>query len=80
MSIITIAAITLGVPYNWPDNYHVRHGFPLVWGTHTLSTIAGPADIWSVSVAALVIDLILWLGLMGIVQIISQRMIQHTLD
>jgi len=36
----------------------------LVWATHTLSTIAGPADIWDVNILALCVDLLLWLGSM----------------
>ena len=61
---LTILALTWGSVFNWPDYYHVDHGFPLVWATHTLSTIAGPADIWQVNMTALLMDLLLWLGLM----------------
>jgi hypothetical protein len=61
---LTILALTWGSEFNWPDYYHIDHGFPLVWATHTLSTIAGPADIWQVNMTALLIDLLLWLGLM----------------
>jgi len=43
---------------------HIDYGFPLVWATHTLSTIAGPADIWKVDITALIIDLAFWLGIM----------------
>ncbi len=61
---LTILALTWGSVFNWPDYHHVDHGFPLVWATHTLSTIAGPADIWQVNMTALLMDLLLWLGLL----------------
>ena len=61
---ITILALIWGSVFNWPDYYHVDHGFPLVWATHTLSTIAGPADIWQVNMTALLMDLLFWLGLL----------------
>jgi hypothetical protein len=41
---------------------HVNHGRPLVWGTHTLNTIVGPVDRWSVDLVALSIDLAFWLA------------------
>ena len=61
---LTVSALTWGFVFDWPDSFHVDHGFPLVWATHTLSTIAGPADIWQVNMTALLMDLLLWLGLM----------------
>ena len=61
-SVATIFALTLGIRHNWPDYDHVNHGFPLVWGTHTLSTIQGPVDIWRVDVFSLLVDLVFWLG------------------
>jgi hypothetical protein len=64
LSAITIAALTWGTRYNWPDYVHVRHGFPLTWGIHTLVTIVGPVDTWSVNLTSLLLDLVLWLGLM----------------
>ena len=60
----TIVALTWGLTYDWPDFVHVDYGFPFVWATHTLSTIAGPVDIWEVNITALTIDLLLWLGSM----------------
>jgi hypothetical protein len=60
----TILALTWGTTLNWSDYVHVNYGFPLVWVTHTLNTIAGPADIWDVNLEALSIDLFLWLGSM----------------
>jgi len=61
---LAVSALTWGFVFDWPDALHVDHGFPLVWATHTLSTIAGAADIWQVDMTALLIDLLLWLGLM----------------
>ena len=61
---MTILALIWGFVFNWPDYYHVDHGFPLIWATHTLSTIAGPADIWQVNMTALLMDLLFWLGLL----------------
>jgi len=61
---LTIIALTWGFRYDWPDFVHVDYGFPIVWATHTLSTIAGPADIWEVNITTLTMDLVLWLGSM----------------
>ena len=60
---ITIIAVTWGTRYNWPDYVHVKHGLPLTWGIHTLSTIVGPADTWELNLVALTLDLALWLAL-----------------
>ncbi|MFX0202559.1 MAG: hypothetical protein ACFFCW_41170 [Candidatus Hodarchaeota archaeon] len=60
----TILTVAWGFELNWPDNVHVNYGFPLTWATHTLSTIAGPVDIWKIDLSALIMDLLLWLGLM----------------
>jgi len=60
---ITIIALTWGTSYNWPDFVHVKHGLPLTWGVHTLSTIVGPVDTWEVNLTALTLDLALWLAL-----------------
>ena len=62
----TILALTLGLTLNWPDFIHVDYGAPLNWATHTLSTIAGPADTWTVNVTSLMWNLIFWLGIMTI--------------
>ena len=62
ISVLAIIAITGGVTYNWPDYVHTNYGLPLGWGTHTLSTIAGPANAWHIDLWALVVDLALWLG------------------
>ena len=61
---VTIVALTWGFTYDWPDFVQIDYGFPFVWATHTLSTIAGPADIWEVNITALTTDLLLWLGSM----------------
>jgi len=63
-SIMTILALLWGVRFDWPDYVHVNYGFPMVWGTHTLNTIAGPVDIWKVDLSSLLMDLVLWLGTM----------------
>jgi len=67
LTAVTILALTWGVPVNWPDNVHTDYGFPFDWGTHTTSTIAGPVDRWSVDIAALIIDLVFWLGLITVI-------------
>ena len=64
--VSTVLALTWGMTLNWPDFVHVNYGFPLVWATHTVSTLGGPADAWSVSVSALLVDLVLWLGSMTV--------------
>jgi len=71
LMISAILCLTWGLTIAWPDNYHVNYGVPLVWGTHTLNTIAGPVDKWAVDLFALVIDLIFWLGLMLVVAVLA---------
>jgi hypothetical protein len=73
ISAIMIAALTWGTRYNWPDNVHVRHGLPLTWGIHTLVTIVGPVDTWSVNLTLLILDLAIWLGLMILIDIFLWR-------
>jgi hypothetical protein len=69
--VSTILALTWGTTLNWPDFVHVNYGFPLVWTTHTLNTIAGPVDIWKVDILALFLDLLLWLGsMMAIIAVV----------
>ncbi len=65
--VVTVLALLWGFTINWPDNVHVDYGLPLTWATNTISTIAGPANLWSVSVSNLLVDLVLWLGTMTIV-------------
>jgi len=66
VALIALIALAWGVRYNWPDNVHVRHGLPLTWGTHTLVTIAGPANIWRFDFVNLILDLGFWLSLVAV--------------
>ena len=61
---VTIAALMLGFTYNWPDNVHIDYGLPLAWATNTTSTIVGPANLWSVNLFNLFVDLAFWFGIM----------------
>ena len=63
-TVLTILAVTWGTRFDWPDNVHIDYGVPLVWATQTLSTIVGPVNLWSVDIAALMMNLALWLGIM----------------
>ena len=74
-SALTIVALTWGTRTDVPDYLQESHGFPLVWATHDLGTIAGPVDIWSVDLSALIIDLSFWLGLMVLVLIVMFRLL-----
>ena len=66
--ILTILAITWETRFDWPDNVHVEYGFPFVWSTNTLSTIAGAVNIWVVDITALIMNIGLWLGIMLITE------------
>ena len=77
LSVITIFALTWGVRYSWPDNIHVRYGFPLTWGIHILVTIQGPVDVWRVSLVALVVDLVFWIGILVLFQVIFNFVIKE---
>jgi hypothetical protein len=72
-SILAIIAITYGRLVNFPDAVHRLYGLPLNWGTHQLVSIAGPVDIWSVSVMNLVIDIVFWLAIIQISMILVER-------
>ncbi len=63
-TVLAIFAVTWGTRFDWPDYVHIDYGFPLVWGTQTLSTIVGPVNLWNVDVNALMLDLAFWLGIM----------------
>lgn len=54
--------MTHGQLYEWPDFVHVRYGFPFTYSVHTVVTITGPANLWSVDVVLLAADLSLWLA------------------
>jgi len=71
-STLTVLALMWGVRFDWPDYVHVNYGFPMVWGTHTLNTIAGPVDVWKVDLSSLLVDLLVWLGTMvvGVAEIL----------
>ena len=69
-----IVAMVYGRNVSYPDNVHVIHGFPLVWGTHQLVTIAGPVDFWYVSTVNLVIDLVFWVGLILITPYLTNNL------
>lgn len=75
---ITILALTLGTPYNWPDNVHADYGVPFVWATHTTSTIAGPVDLWSVDTQNLALNLVVWMGMMIAVLTIMQLLLNKS--
>ncbi len=62
---VTCFALLFGFNYTLPDFVHVDYGLPLTWTTYTLSTIAGPANTWNVSISNLLADLIFWLAIMA---------------
>ena len=61
---VTAAGLLWGFRYDWPDFVHVDFGVPLTWATNTLSTFAGPADLWSVNIQNLLINLVFWMAIM----------------
>jgi len=71
LAILTILSVSWGTTFDWPDNIHTDYGFPFVWSTNTLSTIAGAVNIWVVDITALIIDIGLWLGIMLIIDSVS---------
>jgi hypothetical protein len=62
--VVTAAALLFGFRYDWPDNVHVNYGSPLTWSTNTVSTFAGPANLWDVNISNLLVDLVIWLSIM----------------
>jgi hypothetical protein len=74
---IIILALLWGFQYNWPDNVHTNYGIPLTWATHTTSTFAGPADLWSVNIGNLCFDLALWMGILIVVLALIQVMLNR---
>ena len=71
-SVFAMVAMTWGTRYNWPDYVHVKYGLPLTWGVHTLTTIVGPADTWSINLMALTIDFAVWLGLIILLSLLTE--------
>jgi len=59
-SSLTMIGAGLGVKYDWPDFVHIDYGFPMKWATHTLVTLSGPADSWTVNPALLLVNIALW--------------------
>ena len=64
MALLTIMAMSWGNRVDWPDNVHIDYGFPLTWSTQTLNTIIGPVNLWTVDIAALILNLTIWLTIM----------------
>ncbi len=60
-------SMSYGTNYNWPDFVHVDYGFPFTYATHTLNTIVGPIDRWSLDIGSLTGDLAFWLAGMVII-------------
>lgn len=65
--VVTLFALLWGFMYDWPDFVHVDYGVPLTWATNTLSTIAGPANLWEVNISNLLIDLVFWFNIITII-------------
>jgi hypothetical protein len=72
-SILMVVALLYGRPVSYPDNVQNLHGFPLVWGTHQLVTIAGPVDYWMISVIKLAVDLVTWIALVLLIPFIIKQ-------
>jgi hypothetical protein len=65
--VVELVAMFWGSTYSVPDLIRVDYGLPLIWGTNTLDTIAGPVNRWSVDVMFLVLDLIFWFATLIVV-------------
>ena len=61
-SIIGLVAVLWGSTYSVSDLVEIKYGFPLVWGNHLVNTIASPVNSWYINSNSLVIDLVLWFG------------------
>ncbi len=72
-SLVMIIALVAGRPINFPDNVADLYGFPIVWGTHQLVTIAGPVDTWHVSITMLIVDLVIWLAIIVAVPLLVEK-------
>lgn len=62
--LLTLVFVPSGVlvsfHYDWPDFVHTEYGFPFVWAAHTTITITGPANIWSVNLPYLGLNIAIW--------------------
>ncbi|MCW4006183.1 MAG: hypothetical protein NWF04_06270 [Candidatus Bathyarchaeota archaeon] len=58
---LLLLSVTWGFQSNMPDNVHTDYGLPLTYATHTTSTIAGAANLWTVSTTNLAANLIIWI-------------------
>lgn len=74
IAVVMLVAMLYGRHVSYPDNVHNLHGFPLVWGTHQLVTIAGPVDTWMVSLTNIAVDLVFWVGLILIAPYLENRL------
>lgn len=70
-AIASVVAMTYGTLLNWPDYVHVNYGFPFTFATHTLDTIAGPVDKWSVDLGSLSTDMSFWFLGMVVILVVS---------
>ena len=66
-----VACMTYGASFNWPDYVHVNYGFPLAFVTHTLNTIAGPVDKWTVDLGSLATDLAFWSTCTAVIMVVG---------
>ncbi len=57
---MVLAGLLTGFHYDWPDYVHTDYGLPFAWAIHTMSTIIGPADTWSVDTNTLIVDMAIW--------------------
>lgn len=71
--VVALVAMLWGSTYSVPDLMRVDYGLPLIWGTNTLDTIAGPVNRWSVDVMFLALDLIFWFATLIVVQFLVSR-------
>ena len=60
-TVLALLAMSYGSRVNWPDFVHVNYGFPLTFAVHTLNTIAGPVNKWSLDSNALGLDVLFWI-------------------
>ena len=76
---MVLAGLLMAFHYSWPDYVHTNYGVPLLWAIHTESTIAGPADIWSVNVTNMIADIAIWTVLsLALITVIHALKRRHT--